>query len=352
MKKLFSVFVFVFCVVGSVHAYVVSTVSAGCRPSTRMNAVFEVNTYNCSEGYYLPANAEGCQACIAGYTCPGGSFQFNENFAQGIVFDTLISNNISGGCNKETLSAHGEQAVLNARFEPNTIALHWYNGNDELTVPAASQSCMYDGTLTPPATIPTKTGYTFKGWRVKQADTSCFASQVCGLNGSAVSGLTYDNNDSTAFGYYSNDGQYKQNESTYGLTAGGWAVKDTSGGIVKGIASCNSTMPTIMETIMTAMGNGTMTQEQAQAAIYGSCASDAIKPGNTFSSSSSGQYCWCKMNSYTPSGGSACNVASPSWVFGYDIGSASYCATLCASYCAGYVVGIADFRRALFGVSQ
>ena len=327
MKKLFSVFVFVFCVVGSVHAYVVSTVSAGCRPSTRMNAVFEVNTYNCSEGYYLPANAEGCQACITGYTCPGGLFQFNENFAQGIVFDTLISNNISGGCNTETLSAHGEQAVLNARFEPNTIVLHWYNGNDELTVPAASQSCMYDGTLTPPATIPTRTGYTFKGWRVK----SCFASQVCSLTGSAVNGLTYDYDDSTTYGFYGHNGQNKQNADIYGLTVGGWVVKDTSGGIIKGIASCNST-------------NG--------AGVYDSCASDAIKPGNTFSSSSSGQYCWCKISSYTPSGGSACNVASPSWVFYYDLESASDCAASCAFYCATYVMFLPDFRLAVVGVSQ
>ncbi|MCQ2568512.1 MAG: InlB B-repeat-containing protein [Alphaproteobacteria bacterium] len=32
---------------------------------------------------------------------------------------------------------------------------------------SASQGCTYDGTLTPPATIPTKTGYTFKGWTVR-----------------------------------------------------------------------------------------------------------------------------------------------------------------------------------------
>ena len=212
---------------------------------------------------------------------------------------------------------------------------------------------MYDGTLTPPTTIPTKTGYTFKGWRVRQADTSCFASQVCGLTGSAVNGLTYNDEDSTAYGYNSNNGQYSENASIYGLTSTGtWAVKDTGGGIVKGIASCNSTMPTIMDTIMTAMDNGTMSEEQAIAAVYGSCASDAIKPGNTFSSSSSGQYCWCKMSSYTPSGGSACNVASPSWVFVGGGESASDCAYYCASDCASLVMGGPDFLRAVFGVSQ
>ena len=218
---------------------------------------------------------------------------------------------------------------IQATWAPNTIALHWYNGDTEITS-GVQTSCVYDGALTPPTTIPTKTGYTFKGWRVKQADTSCFASQVCSLTGSAVNGLTYDG-DSSAYGYNSNNGQFSENASIYGLTSTGtWAVKDTSGGIIKGIASCNSTN-----------GGG----------VYDSCESNAIKPGNTFSNSSSGQYCWCKMSSYTPSGGSACNVASPSWVFISDNGSASDCADYCADDCTAFVVDYADLRRAVFGVA-
>ncbi len=267
------------------------------------------------------------------------------------LFATDIPSSAStADCKHTPLQVYSGTSNLEAGWQANTIQLHWYNGDDEIqNVPSESQSCTYDGTLTPPATIPTKTGYTFKGWRVK----SCFASQVCSLTGSGVNGLTYNMDDSTAYGYNSNDGQNSENASIYGLTSTGtWAVKDTSGGIIKGIASCNSTMPTIMETIMTAMGNGTMTQEQALAAVYGSCASDAIKPGNnTFSSSSSGQYCWCKMSSYTPSGGSACNVASPSWVFSLGE-SASNCAGSCAGICAGGVLYYPDFRRAVFGVSQ
>ena len=234
-------------------------------------------------------------------------------------------------CKYAPLETYSGTSNLQANWNANTIDLHWYNGDTELTVPSASQSCTYDGTLTPPTTIPTKTGYTFKGWRVRQAGTSCFASQVCGLNGSAVNGLTYNMDDSTAYGYYSHDGQYKLNESTYGLTAGEWVAKDTSGGIVKGIVSCNST---------------TGSRE------YDSCEGDAIKPGNTFSSSSSGQYCWCKISSYTPSGGSVCNVASPSWVFRNNDGSASNCAYWCEARCAAYFVDQVGFRRAVFGVSQ
>ena len=205
-----------------------------------------------------------------------------------------------------------------------------------------------------PSSIPQKTGYTFKGWRVRQAASCSFASQVCSLTGSAVNGLTYDDSDSTTYGYYSHDGQDKENESTYGLTAGGWAVKDTSGGIIKGIASCNSTKPNLWDTVMEGMDNGTMTDEQVFNALWGTCNTDTFRPSNTFNATASGQgndqYCWCKMESYTPSSGSVCNVASPSWVFSI-LGSGSNCARYCADGCAYAVMDDPGFRRAVFGVA-
>ena len=252
----------------------------------------------------------------------------------------------SSQCDNDVLSTYSGSANLTANWQGNNIAVTWYNDDIEYD----SNQCTYGGDLTMPTGIPQKTGYTFKGWRVRQDPNWCFANQVCSLTGSAVNALTYDGNDSTAYGYYSHDGQYKKNESTYGLTAGGWAVKDTSGGIIKGIASCNSTKPNLWDTVMEEMNNGTMTEGQAMNTLWGSCESDAINPGNTFSSS--GQYCWCKISSYTPSGGSACNVASPSWVFRGDFGSASFCALGCANGCANGVMDNPDFRRAVFGVSQ
>ena len=201
-----------------------------------------------------------------------------------------------------------------------------------------------------------KPGYTFAGWRVRQAQCS-FASSVCGLTGSQVNALTYNDSDDSIYGFYSHDGQYTQNTSTYGLTSTGtWAVKDTNNGVIRGIASCNSTMPTIMDTVMAAMENETMTEEQALNAIWGSCSSDAIKPSNTFSNTSNlnngDQYCWCKMESYTPNNGSACNVASPSWVFCTDADSVPDCESACTSYCAMMISLYGDvFRRAVFGVA-
>ena len=84
------------------------------------------------------------------------------------TFATGVSSTAtSADCDNATLDTYSGTSNLQAGWQPNTIDLHWYNGDDELTVPSASQSCVYDGTLTLPTTIPTKTGYTFKGWTVR-----------------------------------------------------------------------------------------------------------------------------------------------------------------------------------------
>ena len=264
----------------------------------------------------------------------------------------ITSNANSATCDNSTLETYTGTSNLTANWNANTINVTWYNDDTQF----ASNSCTYGGPLTMPNDIPTKPGYTFGGWRVRQAAGCTFANQVCSLNGSAVNALTYDDNDSTTFGCYSHDGQNNLNESTYGLTAGGWAVKDTNGGIIKGVASCNSTKPNLWDTVMEGMSNGTMTEEQAMNTLWGTCNTDTFKPGNTFTATASGQgsdqYCWCKMTSYTPNNGSACNIASPSWVFLNDGGSASNCAHYCADDCAHDVVISAFFRRAVFGVGQ
>ena len=229
------------------------------------------------------------------------------------TFATGVSSTAtSADCDKPTLDTYTGTSNLQVDWQPNNIALHWYDGDTELNVPTASQSCTYDGALTPPTTIPTKTGYTFKGWRVKQAAGCSFtASEVNGMSGVA-NGFK---NDST--GAY---GAYEQNASRYGLTTdNSWAVEFNTG-IIKGMAKCSNTS--------------------------GSYAT----PGTP--SDTNGGYCWCQATNYTPNGGNQCNVASPSWVFRYDRGSASDCANDCAYNCAIPVMNFAGFRRAVFGVSQ
>ncbi len=263
----------------------------------------------------------------------------SPSFSSGIPSDAN-----SATCNNSTLEKYNGSSNLTANWQGNTINLHWYNDDDELTVAQASQSCTYGGGLTPPANIPTKTGYTFRGWRVRQCS---FADSVCGLTGSEVTSLTGE-----SYGAKTNNGQ-ASNASQYGLTENGtWAVEFSGGGVLKGIASCNNTTPNTFNTILDGLINETMTEEQAYNALWGTCNNDAFKPSGAFDTSSTGSNCWCKMTSWTPSVGSACNVASSSWVFYSSPGSDSDCASGCAFYCAYLAHGNNLFRRALFGVSQ
>ena len=272
------------------------------------------------------------------------------------TFATGISSGASSaGCDNSTLNTYSGTSNLQANWSANEITVKWY-ADSEAQQPMTTNTCFYgpNSALTiPPASsmVNLKPGYTFAGWRVRQAQCG-FASSVCGLNGSAVNGLTYSNS-----GYNSHDGQEAENASTYGLTTPGtWAVEFSNGGVIKGTASCNSTNSNTYDTIVSAMISGTMTEEQVINALWGTCNNDTFKPSNTFDATASGQdsdqYCWCKMESYTPSGESACNIASPSWVLLIDLESASNCANDCADACADGVRDFDDFRRAVFGVSQ
>ncbi|MBQ7055644.1 MAG: hypothetical protein IJN91_01795 [Alphaproteobacteria bacterium] len=71
---------------------------------------------------------------------------------------------------------------------------------------------------------------------------------------------------------------------------------------------------------------------------------------------SSGQYCYCTLDGYTPVGGAA-QVLSAPWVFRYDRGAADNCADYCALYCARGLLwgddssGLA-FRSAVFNAVE
>ena len=134
----------------------------------------------------------------------------------------------------------------------------------------------------------------------------------------------------TGVGYKSNSGTgSNDNESTYGITNNGEFVVDygSSKGKIHGYARCSTqsgdnqyyayTNPTTMSTLP----------------------------------DSSGQYCWCQLDGYTPNGQSMQSLSAP-WVFEGDVGDADRCADLCASSCAGdlqlgYDAGLA-FRAAMF----
>lgn len=52
---------------------------------TTMYAKYQISTYDCAAGYYLPANVDACTKCPANSYCPGGTYTFNATTSQGIT---------------------------------------------------------------------------------------------------------------------------------------------------------------------------------------------------------------------------------------------------------------------------
>ena len=103
-------------------------------------ARYRINTYTCSSGQYLPANTLGCVACPTGFTCPGGTFNFNENYFQGLNFDTIPQTTMNNVC------AANFPKRLHAKYVPNshTCVAGYYlpMGIDECTQCPANSACV------------------------------------------------------------------------------------------------------------------------------------------------------------------------------------------------------------------
>ena len=74
----------------------------------------------------------------------------------------------TANCDNATLETYSGSSNLQANWEANKINLTWYSDDTQITdVQSAATSCNYDSGLTVPSTPPTKTGYTFNGWKVR-----------------------------------------------------------------------------------------------------------------------------------------------------------------------------------------
>ena len=76
-------------------------------------------------------------------------------------------------------------------------------------------------------------------------------------------------------------------------------------------------------------------------------------PNANYSTDSTGQYCYCQIDGFTPTGGTKQTVPSAPWVFDYNYGSADSCANGCAFTCTSSlrfrVLGDLAYRAAVVG---
>ena len=314
-------------------------VSSGTANAT---AQFEINTYECGSGYYLPADGIACASCTAGNVClgyqemNGGSpYEYNEDDAQGIVSCAEI-----GGSNEWTSDA-------GAGFDENMVP-ECYLPQTCPTISATTACDPHAATCAYTNDAVTTGHYTLDG----NSTLLCSLDFTCGtgytkstsqtaptLPTTATNGNAYRSHSLDNTRYCSNTGCTNSSglsganlEAYNSMSTGEWAVDWTSGatqGTMKGIASCNN-VP----------GNNSNNW----------AAGDSLPANsNLASTETTGRYCWCKPTSWTPSGGSEQSL-SAAWVFLYADRDASDCANLCAYDCAINVYSSADFRSALFGV--
>lgn len=220
-------------------------------------------------------------------------------------------------CDNDMLSKYTGTVNAEINWEPNTINLKWFDGETELNVANASQSCTYDGMITVPPQ-PTKPGYTFNGWKIPKMD---FGTIPTDGNATNRWGIAVNNN--TEFCVYdTNTGDTHEvdcnSDSTYNeLQTYEWKLRFGHGDLY-GVGKCSIT-------------SGTHAQ-------IGNPVDDM------------GRYCWCKAKGYKAANTSVIkgSVFALSWVFGNLYSSATQCMHICVSYCI-YATDVSSvFRTALY----
>ena len=103
-------------------------------------AVYELQSFTCNNGYFLPANATACTICQSEFSCSGGEFDFNPNKIQGLDFESVAVAQVNNAC------ASNFPNNFYAEYEPNshTCSSGYYlpANVDECTICPANSYCV------------------------------------------------------------------------------------------------------------------------------------------------------------------------------------------------------------------
>ena len=228
----------------------------------------------------------------------------------GIIFSSfatdpdISSSTTTASCADAVLNTNGGNVNIEINWEPNVIPLRWYNGNTMVE----SNTCTYGGGLNIP-TPPERTGYTFRGWRVRpQMDFST----VIPANAKEISrssiGETTSHKDTC---YYVGVKSDCNDEVFKDLKTQEWKIKFKNGTFY-GMSKCSAK-------------NG----------------SDGVATNwtNTELDSEPGEkvYCWCRITGYKPN--NTDTIYAPafllSWVkYAYTETCLKSCANNCSASCS------------------
>ena len=136
------IFIICFSMPALADDFITDNIINGCGEAYYYTANFEPITYNCANGYFLPAGAISCATCPSGYTCPGGEYSFSATNTQGIAEGDILVQDAIGSCSA------GFSQSLTAIFEPivYTCSAGFYlpAGNDWINDTEGCRPCLND----------------------------------------------------------------------------------------------------------------------------------------------------------------------------------------------------------------
>ena len=325
------------------------------------NAEYEDILYQIAAGSYLPAGSEESAPCTAGNYCTGlTDVKYNESTAQGLTSCPNGYPNSDTGASKDT-QCYTACTVANANIAHATAV----DGNDYYG----------SGTDTCGATACDNGYHVLSGIRlIEQTPLIPVDYHEYGDNYTALdadgntdgdtgdfaesAGLTENNTWASHFDYGTVYGRASCQPSMdegfmyimmnlEGVMGGEMTLADFESGLsaISGTAKAK-----YASNLITELQNGTKSESDLAPALW---AVFGTETDANYSTTDTGQYCYCQMTGFTPTDGTKQSVVGASWVFAYGGGSAGDCADGCANFCAnglrGVVADYDGFRAAVFG---
>lgn len=327
--------------------------------SVTATAEYTDTLYQVAAGTYLPAGSEGVAT-----TCPENSYcagitdaKYNATSDQGIVSCPSGYPNSSAGARAQTQCY--TVCTLDKANIAHALAVSgkvYYGARTDVCVATACNNGYH--VLAEVELVPTTplidVDYTEAGDGFAYINVGGTSS-----NGNlADAGLTENNTWATHFDYGTVYGRASCQPTDSGnamvayneiqkVMGGDLTVDEYESQMTDVIGAAKAAY---MADLATGLMDGSKTQEDRDNALHVILGQDY---GADYSTSSTGQYCYCQMTGYTPTDGEKSVVAAAPWVFNYDNGSADGCASNCVFNCAaklgGSVAGTSALRAAVFG---
>lgn len=241
--------------------------------STVLEALWTAQTKNCDAGTYLNSTTANCTPCPAGSFCAGGNYTYDGSNV-----------GLTGTCPTDYTSDANATAQSECYRACTT---------DDIAHSTAVSGKYYYGDNNQCAATGCETGYHVK----------TLYDDIESINPTNSTWAWIDTDGFAAAGNTTTNTQAYYNL----LDSNSWSVDFDGFGIIQGVASCNGT--------------------------YGGF--HATQPDGTFSTTNSGDACWCKITGLLVNNASDIKSISSDWVYSdSDFGSADVCGRNCAKGCA------------------